>query len=230
VSDNAELDQVHVVNNAHSHANTDSDEQINVGNQANDVQAESMFADSSEMKDTSTNFKQELLFQRALDSMEVKTVDKATDANGDPSNNFDDRIDAENMNVDEPDPALDSVEVNTADKANDADGHPIKDSDDRIDAKNMNVDEPNMIHDSFKTNDANAGKTESLVGDDVEKNDVSTTIDQGLQEETVSDDVEMDNADRITDTFGHSTSDSNGRIDEGNTIIDQGRHFYSRWC
>ncbi len=38
-----------MVNNAHSHANTDSDEQINVGNQAIDVQAESMFADSSEM-------------------------------------------------------------------------------------------------------------------------------------------------------------------------------------
>jgi hypothetical protein len=52
---------VHVVNNAHSHANIDSDEQINVGNQANDVQAESIFAESSEMKDASTPSKQELL-------------------------------------------------------------------------------------------------------------------------------------------------------------------------
>jgi hypothetical protein len=42
-SDYAEFDQVHVVNNAHNHANTDSDEQINVENQANDVQAESIF-------------------------------------------------------------------------------------------------------------------------------------------------------------------------------------------
>ena len=48
-SDYAELDQVHVVNNAHSHSNTDSDEQINVGSKANNVQAESMFTDSSEM-------------------------------------------------------------------------------------------------------------------------------------------------------------------------------------
>jgi hypothetical protein len=45
-SDNDELDQVHVVNTAHSHSNTDSDEQINVGNQANDVQAEPSIADS----------------------------------------------------------------------------------------------------------------------------------------------------------------------------------------
>jgi hypothetical protein len=45
-SDYAELDQVHVVNNAHSHANIDSDERINVGNQANNVQPESIFADS----------------------------------------------------------------------------------------------------------------------------------------------------------------------------------------
>jgi hypothetical protein len=45
-SDYAELDQVHVVNNTHSHANTDSDEQINVENQANNVQAESIVADS----------------------------------------------------------------------------------------------------------------------------------------------------------------------------------------
>jgi hypothetical protein len=46
VSDNVELDQVHGANNADSHANTDSDGRINVGNQANDVPAESMFADS----------------------------------------------------------------------------------------------------------------------------------------------------------------------------------------
>ncbi len=203
---------MHVVNNAHSHANNDSDEQINVENQANDVQAESMFVDSSEMKDISTPSEQELLVQRALDSVEVNTANKATDANDYPSKDSDDRIDAENMNVDEPDCALDSVEVNTVDKANDANGHPSKDSDDRIDAKNMNVDEPNMIHECYKTNNANAEQIESMVDDDVEQNDVSTTIDQGLQEETVSDDVEMEKADKTTDAFGHASTDSDDRI------------------
>ncbi len=65
-SDSVELDQVHVVNNAHSHANTDSDERINVRNQANDVQAESLFADNPEMKNTSTPSEQELLVQTFL--------------------------------------------------------------------------------------------------------------------------------------------------------------------
>jgi hypothetical protein len=129
------------------------------------------------------------------------------------------------MNVDEPDHALDSVEVNTVDKANDANGHPSKDSDDRIDAENMNVDEPDMIHDSSKTNDANAEKTESMVDDDVEQNDVSTTIDQGLQEGTVSDDVEMEKADKTTDALAHASTDSDDGIDEGNTIIDQRRDY-----
>ncbi len=59
VSDNVELDQVHGANNADSYADTDSDERISVGNQANDVQAESMFPDGSEMNDTSTPFEQQ---------------------------------------------------------------------------------------------------------------------------------------------------------------------------
>ncbi len=171
---------MHVVNNAHSYANTDFDDQISVGNQANDVQAESMFADSSETKDTSTPSEQELPVQRALDSVEVNTVDKATDANDDPSKDSDDTIDAKNMNVDEPYCTLDSVEVNTVDKANDANGHPSQDSDDIIDAENVNVDQPDIIHDSSKTNDANAEQTESMVDDDVEQDDVSTNINQGL--------------------------------------------------
>jgi hypothetical protein len=65
---------VHVVNSAHSHTNTDSDEQIDVENQANNVQAESIFADSSEMKDTSMLSEQELPVQCAHDSEEVNTV------------------------------------------------------------------------------------------------------------------------------------------------------------
>jgi hypothetical protein len=82
VSDNVELDQMHRVNNADSHANTDFDERINVGNQANDVQAKSMFAYSSEMNDTSMPFEQEFLVQHAFDSVEVNIANKATDAYG----------------------------------------------------------------------------------------------------------------------------------------------------
>ncbi len=221
-SDYAELDQVHVVNNAHSHANIDSDEQINVGNQANNVQAKSICSDSSEMKDPSTPSEQELPVQHVLDSVEVNIIDQATDANSDPSKDSDHTIDAVNMNVDEPDCTLHSVEVNTVDKANDANGHPSQDSDDRIDAENSNVDEPDIIHDSSKTNDANTAQTQSMVDDDVEQNDVSTNNNQGLQKETVSDDVEIEKADKTTDAFGHVNTDCDDRIDEENTI-DQGR-------
>jgi hypothetical protein len=221
--DYAELDQVHVVNNAHSHANIDSDEQINVGNQANDVQSESIFADSSEMKDTSLSSEQELSVQCALDSVEVNPADKTTDANGDPSKDSNHTIDSKNMNVDEPDLALDSVEVNRVDKANDAYGHPSQDSDDRIDVENSNVDEPAIIDDSSKTNDANAEQTQSMVDDDVEQNDLSTNINQDLQKDTISDDVEMEKPDKTTDAFGHVDTDCDDRIDEENTVIDQGR-------
>ncbi len=60
VFDNVELDQVHEVNNADSHASKDSDNIINVGNQANDEQAESMFPDGLEMNDTSTTIEHQL--------------------------------------------------------------------------------------------------------------------------------------------------------------------------
>jgi hypothetical protein len=40
VFDNVEPDQVHEANNADSHASTDSDDRINLGNQAIDEQAE----------------------------------------------------------------------------------------------------------------------------------------------------------------------------------------------
>ncbi len=48
------------------------------------MQAESFFADSSEMKDTSTLSEQELPAQHAHDSEGVNTVNKATDVSGDP--------------------------------------------------------------------------------------------------------------------------------------------------
>ncbi len=45
----------------------------------------------------------ELPVQCTHDSEEVNTVDKETDVNGDPSEDSDHTIDAENMTVDEPD-------------------------------------------------------------------------------------------------------------------------------
>ncbi len=77
------------------------------------------FSDGSEMKVTSTLSEQELPVQHAHDSEGVKTVNKATDANDDPSKDSDHTIDVENMTVDEPDCILDSVEVNTVGEAND---------------------------------------------------------------------------------------------------------------
>jgi hypothetical protein len=62
-----------------------------------------------------------------------------------------------------------------------------------------------------------------MVDDDVEHNDVSQNIIQGLQKETVSDDVEMEEAEKTNDAFGHVNKDCDDRIDEENTIIDQGK-------
>jgi hypothetical protein len=127
------------------------------------LQVESIFADSSEMKDTSTLSGQELPGQYTLDNEEVNEIDKTTDANGDPSKDFDHTIDAENTTVDEPDPTLDSVEVNRVGEANDANGHPSQESDVTIGAENTNIDEPHIIHDSSKAIDANAEPTESIM-------------------------------------------------------------------
>jgi hypothetical protein len=71
--------------------------------------------------------------------------------------------------------------------------------------------------------DANAEPTESMVDDDVDHNDVSQNIIQSLQKDTVSDDVEMEKADETTDATGHVNKDCDDRIDEENTIINQGK-------
>ncbi len=180
------------------------------------------FANSSEMKDTFMLSEQELPVQCAHDSEGVNTANKGMDVNGDPSKDSDCTIDAENMTVDVPDCILDSVKVNTVGEANDVNGHSSQESDVPIDAENSNIDVPDIIHDSSKTNDANAEQTESMVDDDVEQNDVSQSIIQGLQKETVSDDVEM-KADETTDASGHVIKDCDDRIDEENTIIDWGK-------
>jgi hypothetical protein len=65
-----------------------------------------------------------------------------------------------------------------------------------------------------------------MVDDDVEQNDGSQNIVQGLQKETVSDDVEMEKADETTDASGHINKDYDDRIDEKNTIIDQGKDLF----
>jgi hypothetical protein len=131
------------------------------------------FADSSEVKGTSTLSGQELPGQCAHDNEGVNLVDKATDVNGDPSKDPDCIIDAENTTVDESDCTLDSVEVNTVGEANDTNGHPSQESDVTVDAEHSNIDEPDIIHDISKTIDANAKQAVSMVDDDVEHNDVS---------------------------------------------------------
>ncbi len=144
------------------------------------MQVESIFADSSKIKETSMPSEQELPVQCTHDSEEVNTVNKTTDMNDDPSKDSDHTIDAENMTVDEPDCIFDIVEVYTVGETNSINGHPSQESDVSNDAENSNVDEPDIIHDSSKTNDVNSEQTESMVDDDIEHNDVSKNIIQGF--------------------------------------------------
>ncbi len=160
-----------------------SDKQIKVENQAKDVQAELAFADSSEMNDTSMLSGQELPGQCTFDNEGVNAINKATDANGDPSKDSDHTIDEEDTALNEPDCTLDSVEVIRVGEANDAKGHPSQEFDVTIGAENSTIDEPDIIHDSSKTIDSNAEWTESIVDDDVEHNDVSQNIIQCSQKE-----------------------------------------------
>jgi hypothetical protein len=111
--------------------------------------------------------------------------------NGDSSKDSDHTIDAENMTVNEPDCIFNSVEVNTVGKENNVHGLCSRETGVQMDRENSNIDEPN-IHNSSKTNDANAEQTNSIVDDDVEQNDVSQNIIQGLQNKTVSNDVGME--------------------------------------
>ncbi len=135
-------------------------------------------------------FQKELPVQCAHDSEEVNAVDMATDVNGVPSKDSDHTIDA---------------------------GHSSQEIDVQIDVENSNIDESN-IHDSSKTNDGNAEQTELMVDDDVEQNDISQNIIQGLQTKTVSDDVGMEKADETTNVSGETT------------IIDPGKELSIRRC
>ncbi len=122
---------------------------------------------------------QELSCQRAHNNEGVNSVHKATDANGDPSKDYDDTINTENTIVEKPNCILDRVEFNKVGEANDSNGHPSQESDVTIGAENSNIDEPTIIHDRSKRTDANAEPTESIVDDDVENNNVSQTFIQG---------------------------------------------------
>jgi hypothetical protein len=174
--------------------------------------------------------------------VEVDKANKANNADGHASTDFDDRINVENKTNDEQaesiihdgfemndasmtieqelqvEAALDSVEVDKADKATDAYGHARTDSDDRIDVENMANDEPEdlMIHDGFETNDANDEQSELMMYDGFEMNDASTTIKQELQVEAALDNVEVDKADKAIDAYGNASTDSGDRIDVDN--------------
>ncbi len=113
------------------------------------------------------------------------------------------------------DPRYDS-DLNTVSEANDVYGHSSQEIVVQIDRENSNVDEPN-IHDSSKTNDRNAEQTESIVDDDVEQNDVSQNIIQGLQNKIISKDVGMEKADETTNACGETTI-----IDLGKDLSIQG--------
>ncbi len=73
-------------------------------------------------------------------------------------------------------------DLNTVSEANDVHGHSSQEIGVQIDRENSNVDGSN-IHDSSKTNDDDAEQTESIVDNDVEQNNVSQNIIQGLQNE-----------------------------------------------
>ncbi len=95
-------------------------------------------------------------------------------------------------------------DLNTVSEAKDFHGHSSQEIGVQIDRENSNVDEPN-IHDSSNTNDGNAEQTESIVDDDVEQNDVSQNIIQGLQNKTGSKDVGMEKADETTNVNGETS-------------------------
>jgi hypothetical protein len=155
-------------------------------------QTESMVDDDFDHNDVS---KRELSVQCIRVSEEVNTVDKVTGVNGDH------RYDSD---------------LNTVSKANDVHGHSSQEIGVQIDRKNSNVDGPN-IHDSSKPNDDDAEQTESIVDNDVEQNDVSQNMIQGLQNKTVSKDVGIEKAVETTNVSGETTI-----IDLGKDLSIQG--------
>jgi hypothetical protein len=187
------------------------------------VQAESIFADSSEIKDTSMLSGQELPGQLAHDNEGVNLVDKAIDANGDPSKDSDHTIDAENTTIDEPYSSLDSVGVNTVGEANDTNGHPSQESDVTVDAENSNIDELDIIHDISKTIDTNVEQTDSIVDSDVDHNDV---LQKELPVQCTHESEDVNSFDKATDVNGDPSKDSDHTIDAENMTVDEPEPSY----
>jgi hypothetical protein len=204
--DSVEVNTVGEANDTNGHPSQESD--VTVDSENSNIDGLDIIHDSSKTIDTNVeqteafvnsdndcnDVLQKELPVQSSQSEEVNTFDKATDVNGDPSKDSDHIIDAEKMTVDELDCIFDSVEVNTVGEENDVHGLCSQETGVQIDKGNSNVDEPN-IHDSSKTNDANAEQTNSIVDDDVEQNEVSQNIIQGLQNKTVSNDIGMEKAD-----------------------------------
>jgi hypothetical protein len=111
-------------------------------------------------------------------------------------------------------------DLNTVSDANDVHGHSSQEIGVQIDRENSNVDEPN-IHDSSKTNDGNAEQTDSIIDGDVEQNDVSQNIIQGLQNKTVCKDVGMEKADETTNDPGKDLS-IQGDVEMNNATLLEG--------
>ncbi len=183
--DSMEINIVGEANEANGHPSQESDVTVNAENSniyEPDIiydrsktldtiteQTESMVDDDFDHNDVS---KRELSVQCIHASEEVNTDDKVTDVNGDCTYAYD---------------------LNTVSEANDVHGHSSQEIGVQIDRENSNVDGPN-IHDSSKTNDDDAEQTESIFHNDVEQNDVSQNIIQGLQNKTVNKDVGLEKA------------------------------------
>ncbi len=160
-------------------------------------QTESIVDDDFDHNDVSGK---ELSVQCIHASEEVNTVDKVTDVNSDC------RYDPDR---------------NTVSDTNDVHGHSSQEIGVQIDRENSNIDTPN-IHDSSKTNDGNAEQTDSIIDGDVEQNDVSQNIIQGLQNETVCKDVGIEKADETTNDPGKDLS-IQGDVEMNNATLLEGR-------
>jgi hypothetical protein len=169
-------------------------------------------------KDTSTLSGQELPGQHPHYNVGVNSVDKASDANGDPSKDFDHTIDTENLTIDESDCTLDSVEVNTVGEANDTNGHPSQETNATVDAEKSNIDGLDIIHDSSKTIDTNVKQTEPIVDSDVDRDDVSQ---KELPGQSAHESEDVNTVDKATDVNGDPSKDSDHTIDAENLTVDE---------
>ncbi len=156
-------------------------------------------------KGTSMLFGQEIPGQCAKENDGFNLVDKATDTNGNPSKDSEHTDDVENSTVDEPDGIFDNVKVNTVAEGNSTYGHPSQESVVIVQAENSAIDGLGIIHDSSKTIDTNVEQIESIVGFDVDCDDVSQ---KKLQVQSVNESEEINTVDKANDVNGDPNKDS----------------------